>query len=117
MWGARSLEYLGHEIGDGLVSVPEARIKALRDFHRPTNQKGLRAFLGTASYYRRFIPEFAKWAGPLFAASKKGAPCFTQWDKCEQMHLTILSMFFVTNAHLHFPGQKTSWCFTQMPPC
>ena len=30
VWGARSLEYLGHKIGDGLVSVPEARIKALR---------------------------------------------------------------------------------------
>ena len=27
VWGARSLEYLGHEIGDGLVSVPDARIK------------------------------------------------------------------------------------------
>ena len=81
VWGARSLEYLGHEIGDGLVSVPDARIKALRDFHRPTNQKGLRAFLGTAGYYRRFIPEFAEWASPLFAALKKGAPCFIQWDK------------------------------------
>ena len=47
VWGTCSLEYLGHEIGDGLVSVPQARIKALRDFHRPTNQKGLRTFLGT----------------------------------------------------------------------
>ena len=81
VWGARSLEYLGHEIGDGLVSVPEARLKALRYFHRPTNQKGLWAFLGTAGYYRRFIPEFAKWVGPLFPALKKGIPYFIQWDK------------------------------------
>ena len=64
------------------MSVPEARIKALRDFHMPTNQKGLRAFLDPAGYYRRFIPEFAEWESPLFAALKKGAPCFIQWDKC-----------------------------------
>ena len=57
--GAQSLEYLGHEIGHGLVSVPEARVKALRDYHRPKHQKGLRAFLGTAGYYRKFIPDFA----------------------------------------------------------
>ena len=43
---------------------------------------GLRAFQGTAGYYRRFIPEFAKWTGPLFAALKKDAPSFIQWDKC-----------------------------------
>ena len=78
MWSARPLEYLGHKIGDWF----RGKDKGFNDFHRPTNQKGLRAFLGTTSYYRRFIPEFAKWAGPLFAALKMGAPCFIQWDKC-----------------------------------
>ena len=82
VWGTCSLEYLGHDIGDGLVSVPEARIKALRDFYRPINQKGLRAFLGTAGYYRMLIPEFAKWTGPLIVALKTGSPCFIEWDKC-----------------------------------
>ena len=62
--------------------VPEARIKALRDFHRPNNQKGVRAFLGITGYYRRFIPEFTKWVSPLFVALKKGAPCLIEWDKC-----------------------------------
>ena len=79
MWGAKSLEYLGHKIGYGMVGVPEARVKALKDYIRPTNQKGLRAFLGTAGYYRKFIPEFSQWAGPLFNA--QGAPCSLAWDK------------------------------------
>ena len=64
-----------------MVGVPEARVKALKDFIRPTNQKGLRAFLGTAGYYRKFIPDFPQWAGPLFDALKKGAPCSLAWDK------------------------------------
>ena len=57
-----------------MVGVPEARVKALKDYIRPTNQKELRAFLGTAGYYRKFIPEFSQWAGPLFDAFKKGVP-------------------------------------------
>ena len=81
VWGAKSLEYLGHKIGYGMVGVPEARVKALKDYIKPTNQKGLRAFLGTAGYYRKFIPEFSQWAGPLFNALKKGAPCSLAWDK------------------------------------
>ena len=31
VWGARSLSYLGHMIGAGYTSVPEARIKAIID--------------------------------------------------------------------------------------
>ena len=64
-------------------SVSEARVKALRDYHRPKHQKGLRAFLGTAGYYRKFIPDFARWAGPLLDALKKGTPCFLKWNKRE----------------------------------
>ena len=51
VWGAKSLQYPGHKIGYGMVGVPEARVKALKDYITPTNQKGLRAFLaflGTA---------------------------------------------------------------------
>ena len=91
VWGARSLEYLGHEIGNGLVSIPEARVKVLSVYDKPKKQKGLRAFLGTAEYYRRFIPDFARWAGPLFDTLKKGAPCVLEWNvrQCTSFnHLT-----------------------------
>ena len=68
MWGAKSLEYLGHKHGYEMVGVPEARVKALKDCIRPTNQKRMQEFLGTAGYYRKFIPDFSQWAGPLFDA-------------------------------------------------
>ena len=37
VWGARSLEYLGHKVGLGKVEVPEARVKALKEFKRPVS--------------------------------------------------------------------------------
>ena len=74
MWGARSLSYLGHMIGAGYTSVPEARIKAIKQYHRPVSKKDLREFLGTVGYYRHFIPGLAGRAGLLFSALKKGSP-------------------------------------------
>ena len=69
VWGARSLEYLGRK-----VEVPEARVKALKDFKRSVKKRDLRALLGTVGYYRRFIPDYARWAGPLNKSLCKEAP-------------------------------------------
>ena len=52
VWGAHSLEYLEHHVGMGKVRVPEVRVRAMKDYVRPTSQKGLRKFLGMAGYYR-----------------------------------------------------------------
>lgn len=79
VWGARSLGYLGHMIGVGHVSVPEARVMALKEYCLPKRKKDLRAFLGTIGYYRRFVPDFAGRAGPLNAALAKDSPDLMKW--------------------------------------
>ena len=79
-WGARSLLYLGHAVGHGKISIPEARVAALRNFQRPVTKSDLRAFLGTVGYYRRFVPEFAQRAFPLTEATKKTAPNILVWN-------------------------------------
>ena len=71
-WAAKTLKYLGHIIvGNGQVAVPEARVKSIRNFKRPVSKKDLRAFLGTTSYYRRFIPIYADHS---FSLSKETEP-------------------------------------------
>ena len=81
MWGVHSLEYLGHHVGIGKVRVPEVRGRAMKDYVRTTSQRGLRAFLETDGYYRRFVPDFSRWAGPLFGALKKGSPVKIEWGE------------------------------------
>ncbi len=73
-WGAHSLTYLGYEVGKSKINIPEARIKAIHDYKRPNTKKGLKAFLGTTGYYRRFVPDCAGRAGPLYNALRKVAP-------------------------------------------
>ena len=39
----------------------------MRDWPIPKTSKEVHSFIGLASYYRRFIPNFAKWSKPLNA--------------------------------------------------
>ena len=57
--------FLGHILSkDGISPNPE-KIQKVKDWPVPTNAKEVHSFLGLASYYRRFVPQFAKWANPL----------------------------------------------------
>ena len=70
-WGKSQLIYLGHLIGKGRVAVPEDRASAIANYVQPTTKKGVRAFLETAGYYRRFIPKFGAIAAPLTQLTRK----------------------------------------------
>ena len=80
VWGVAKLIYLGHSVGHGKLSIPECRVAALREFHQPVTKRDLRAFLGTAGYYRRFIKDFAAVALPLTDATKKIATTKVSWN-------------------------------------
>ena len=43
------------------------KVTKIKDWPTPKTPKEVHSFVGLASYYRRFIPNFAKWAGPLHA--------------------------------------------------
>ena len=60
-----SLEYLGHIVSrEGLRTNPKLT-EAVAEFPRPQSVSDARRFLGLASYYQRFISNFAKTAWPL----------------------------------------------------
>ena len=54
-WGVVSLAYLGHVVGKGKVSVPECKVKSIREFVKPVTRKDLQSFLGTTGYYKKFM--------------------------------------------------------------
>ncbi len=64
-FGKAKLEFLGHWIGGGVVSVPEARVTAVRNHPRPHTRRQLRSFLGLLSYFRQFIKSFHKFSSIL----------------------------------------------------
>ena len=80
-FGRKHLMYLGHKIGAGLLAVPEHRVTALADFVRPKTKKLLRSFLGSVSYYRRFIPNFADCSSTLTPTTSLAAPLRVVWTE------------------------------------
>ena len=62
-----SVTFLGHILSaDGVSPNPE-KVAKIKDWPTPKTPKEVHSFVGLASYYHRFIPNFAKWAGPLHA--------------------------------------------------
>ena len=54
-----SVIFLGHVLSaDGISANPE-KVDIVRDWPVPKNAKELHSFLGLASYYHQFIPNFA----------------------------------------------------------
>ena len=59
------VSYLGHVVSaEGVETDPE-KVSAVKEWGRPQSVKELRSFLGFCSYYRCFVKDFAKIAGPL----------------------------------------------------
>lgn len=59
------VEFLGHVVTqNGILPDPD-KISAIQRIPAPKNLKQLKSFLGLASYYRRFIKDFAMVAKPL----------------------------------------------------
>jgi hypothetical protein len=64
------VSYLGHVITENGVLPDPRKVTAIENYPRPTNVKQLKSYLGMASYYRRFIPNFSRIAAPLHALLK-----------------------------------------------
>ena len=72
---------LGHVISNNGIEVDRAKIDLISNLPPPEKVKDVRAFLGHAGFYRRFIKDFSKIARPLTNLLAKDAP-FDFTDKC-----------------------------------
>ena len=105
LWGKSSLEYLGHVVGEGKVSVPQAKVAALRHYLRPVTKPQLKSFLGLAGYYRRFVHHFAEYARPLNEATKSQAPHQVEWTRVRLDSFDMLCSSLCNSCSLVIPNQ------------
>ena len=63
--------FWGHIISKDGLTVDPAKVEAVAKWKRPENPTEVRSFLGLVWYYRRFIKNFSKIAGPLTNLTKK----------------------------------------------
>jgi transposase InsO family protein len=85
-----SLHFLGHVISRDGVQADHAKTEAIRAMPAPSDVPQLRAFLGGAGYFRRFIRDFGKIVAPLNQLLKPDHP-FVWSTSCQQAFDTVKS--------------------------
>ena len=83
--------YLGHVVCAEGIKLDPTKTEKVKSFPVPCDVTGVRQFIGLASYYRRFVANFACIASPLHALTKKNAKfewtteCQTAFDKLKEL--------------------------------
>ena len=110
-----SVIFLGHVLSaDGISANPE-KVEKVKDWPVPSNTKELHSFLGLASYYRPFIPNFAQIAkclhqlvGPTNVKKTKGKrkEATTLEEQKKKMELTLPKFVWVPEHQKAFDALK-----------
>ena len=84
----KSVKYLGHVVSRDGVSADPDKTKKVATWPIPNSIKEVQKFLGFASYYRRFIQDFAKIAKPLHRLTEGSTP-FKWTAECHTAFLDL----------------------------
>ncbi|GJP49859.1 hypothetical protein CLOM_g9013 [Closterium sp. NIES-68] len=101
-FGVTTVAYLGFQVGEGGLSVQQAKVEVVDRLKAPTDCSTLRAQLGFLSYYRRFIPNFSKTAKPLSQLLRKDEGW--KWWKEQERAWTTLKEAVKTAPLLKLPN-------------
>ncbi|CAJ0940772.1 unnamed protein product [Ranitomeya imitator] len=83
--GKAEVRYLGHWVGSGKQRPEPAKIEAIAKWPTPRTKTQVMAFLGTAGYYRKFVPNYSSVAKPLTDLTHKNQPRQVTWTpECEE---------------------------------
>ena len=69
----KRVRYLGHILSEDGVETDPEKVSCIKNWPTPSNVEELRQFLGIATYYRRFVHQFAHIAAPLHRLTNKGS--------------------------------------------
>ena len=74
--------FLGHTVSRQGMTCERSKVEAVASWPVPTCVSEARSFLGTTSYYRKYIPGFTDIASPLTNLTKKKQK-FVWTEKCQ----------------------------------
>ena len=115
-WFRPEVEFLGHLITKDGIKPIRRKIKYIVSFDQLQFVDELRRFLGLAGYYRKFVPNFASTASPLYQLLKKNRTCV--WTReCDLAFLAIKQVLQRDTAeisgfreHVHITNRPKWYC-------
>lgn len=103
------LRYLGHVVSREGIPTDPAKITAITPhLTSPRTVREVRRFLGTLSWYRRFVPNFSSLARPLTGLTKKNKRW--RWTEEEQLAFEALKKALIIAPILACPDFTWTFC-------
>jgi transposase InsO family protein len=103
-FGIDQVTYLGFTVKDGEIRPNREKVLAIEQFPTPKNPSDIKRFTGMTQFYRRFIKDYAKIAGPLTALTKKDA--IWNWNETHDRLLWCLKHALMQEPTLRLPDLK-----------
>ena len=98
----KELAFMRHVINYTGIKPDPTKVEKVKNFAIPTNITELRGFIGLASYYRRFILNFATIVEPMNKLLRKNIPY--KWDEKCQTAFEQLKNKLTTTSFLIYPN-------------
>jgi len=103
------ISFLGHMVSAQGIDPQEEKIKSIQDWPVPKCVRDVRAFFGLASYYRKFVKNFASIAEPLSALTQKGVRF--NWSPKAQQAFEHLKRALAETVILAYPQPNQIFIF------
>ena len=104
------VKFLGHSVSSRGVAPDPDKVSSVRDFSRPQNVQDVRRFIGLASYFRKFMPQFSTVAKPLLRLTEDRARFV--WDESCETSFCELKRLLTTAPVLAFPDFDEEFVLT-----
>ena len=103
------VNFLGHVVNRAGVSMQQHKVEAVRNWPVLQSVKDVRAFLGLAGFYRRFVEGFARIARPLTDLTQMAYNQQWRWGPVEQKAFDALKRALTSAPVLAHPNPQRQW--------
>ena len=103
------VNFLGHVVSRAGVSMQQHKVAAIRDWPVLQSVKDVRAFLGLAGFYRRFVRGFSEIARPLTDLTCIADKKWWSWSSEAQQAFDALKQALTTAPLLAHPDPQSQW--------
>ena len=98
----KTVVFLGHKVTENGIETDPSKVAAIKEWEPPTDKTGVKSYLGTVGYYKRFIPDYSNVAKPLSALTGKDVPFI--WDSECQISFDKLKSSLISGPVLGYPN-------------
>ena len=110
-FGRQTIDFVGYTVSQNTVAMQSDKLRAIREWPRPSTVKMIQRFLGFCNYYRRFIRNFAVISAPLVKVTAGGKKAKFYWETEQESAFDELKTVMCREPVLHIPDMSGSTPF------